>query len=1042
MMFNVADDLFDLPDTLYLTDNSIASVAHATNIVTDGLATVADRQVVLTANATSGWNYFRVFDPGSGQFRLARVVRSDGVELPVDNFWQTDRTFIGQGKRPIRENILHFADKDSTGSYTLYYEPKDTTPPVLLGVTGPIDAIVATPVDSIEVVFSRAIDLSTFAAADLEITRDGVVIALPPTISVTELGNATYRISGLTTVTSVDGSYRLSVRGTGIADNFGVVGFGTQSTDWDMAGSIVSPSRTDLPPLRNTPLGTVRVTFTRPVNTSSFTAEDLSLTRNGSQISITGTLTFVAESPNVVRIDGLATTTVNDGDYTLTIDGSGVTSPDGTPGKGRLVATWKTDTIAPAIERVTPDQTGSTCTPVTSTIVVFSRPISQQSFTSSNFSLTRNGVAVALSGLSLTTIDRKTFRVTGLAAFNDIDGDYVLNVSTASVIDEAGNRGTGVKSTRWSLDRISPNAASGLSFARNLSPSAVNGPPTTGSVSGTTAVGMKVTISDLTSGRQLSEFTSTASDFAIPVDLGTMGNHLIQVRVFDAAGNYADWSLQVFLDPTPLLIERIDGLPSLRSNTVVDTIDISFSKAITASSFTLADLKLTRNGGSDILNSAVALSRESDRKFRVTGLSGLTAIVGLYEFTIRVDGVTDLDGVAGTGSSISNWVYSATAAPDITPPQSRVESLPPLSDDESFIVRWSGTDDASGVASFDVFVSVDGGQFSKWLSGTSLTASVFIGEFGRKYHFYSIATDTVGNVETAPSVPDAFTTVVALSNIRGVKFEDMNGNARKDANEPGLDGWTIFIDANNNGALDLGERSGVTANGGFYEFSGLRLGTYTIAELVQSGWIQTYPGTLANALGASRLQNPFALSVEDSATGHRDVNDDGFIDPLDVLTIINLINENTGSMVVNDMLNGSMYYNVNGDEYVNALDVLSVINHLNGSIPDTMSTSSGNSPSKQTSPTVAYRGVQRIDLAAGTTAADVDFAFGNYSVRAVVPNGFVQISPPIGRVAAINKSGASATNLDFDFRLQNRNPSSVELNGSAVPENSASLDIA
>ena len=35
----------------------------------------------------------------------------------------TDRTFIGLARRPIRENILHLLDYNSTGNYTLTYEP-------------------------------------------------------------------------------------------------------------------------------------------------------------------------------------------------------------------------------------------------------------------------------------------------------------------------------------------------------------------------------------------------------------------------------------------------------------------------------------------------------------------------------------------------------------------------------------------------------------------------------------------------------------------------------------------------------------------------------------------------------------------------------------------------------------------------------------------------------------------------------------------------------------------------------------------------------
>ncbi|MEO6036575.1 MAG: putative Ig domain-containing protein, partial [Verrucomicrobiota bacterium] len=82
------------------------------------------------------WVYLRVPDPGTGQYHLTRVTRSDGVEIPVEtNVWTTDRTFIGLSKRPIRENILHLLDYNSTGSYTLTYEPgllsiMDIDPPI------------------------------------------------------------------------------------------------------------------------------------------------------------------------------------------------------------------------------------------------------------------------------------------------------------------------------------------------------------------------------------------------------------------------------------------------------------------------------------------------------------------------------------------------------------------------------------------------------------------------------------------------------------------------------------------------------------------------------------------------------------------------------------------------------------------------------------------------------------------------------------------------------------------------------------------------
>jgi hypothetical protein len=88
----------------------------------------------LTASVPSGFVYLKVPEPSDGAMKLKSVQRSDGTVVPMDvNVWVTDRTFIGQGKRPITENVLHLFDLDSTGSYTLLYEDlpsADTVAPV------------------------------------------------------------------------------------------------------------------------------------------------------------------------------------------------------------------------------------------------------------------------------------------------------------------------------------------------------------------------------------------------------------------------------------------------------------------------------------------------------------------------------------------------------------------------------------------------------------------------------------------------------------------------------------------------------------------------------------------------------------------------------------------------------------------------------------------------------------------------------------------------------------------------------------------------
>ncbi|HWX23270.1 MAG TPA: putative Ig domain-containing protein, partial [Candidatus Binatia bacterium] len=126
-------NLNNLPDKIYLSDGTTNPVSGVTQATIDAPASSGHLAVQLTAQMPAGWVYLQVPDPGNGQFTLTRVVRSDGVQIYFNtNVWTTDRTFIGGGHPPIRENVLHLLDYGSTGSYTLYYQSPpapDTTPP-------------------------------------------------------------------------------------------------------------------------------------------------------------------------------------------------------------------------------------------------------------------------------------------------------------------------------------------------------------------------------------------------------------------------------------------------------------------------------------------------------------------------------------------------------------------------------------------------------------------------------------------------------------------------------------------------------------------------------------------------------------------------------------------------------------------------------------------------------------------------------------------------------------------------------------------------
>ncbi len=138
-------------------------------------------------------------------------------------------------------------------------------------------------------------------------------------------------------------------------------------------------------------------------------------------------------------------------------------------------------------------------------------------------------------------------------------------------------------------------------------------------------------------------------------------------------------------------------------------------------------------------------------------------------YTIRPKaGVT-----TGTQINAQAVVVFDTNAPLATPqvlntfdaiaPASAVTALPATTTTTTFPISWSGSDGAgSGIATYNVFVSEDGGPFTPFLTGTTQTSATFNGQFGHTYGFYSVATSNVGNVQPTPTTAQATTYLAAL----------------------------------------------------------------------------------------------------------------------------------------------------------------------------------------------------------------------------------------------------------------------------------------
>ena len=68
----------------------------------------------------------------------------------------------------------------------------------------------------------------------------------------------------------------------------------------------------------------------------------------------------------------------------------------------------------------------------------------------------------------------------------------------------------------------------------------------------------------------------------------------------------------------------------------------------------------------------------------------------------------------------------------------------------------------------------------------------------------------------------------------GTKFNDLNANGKRDSGEPGLAGWRIWADYDNDGVRDSGEPYDDTDSSGRYEITGI-MKTYRLREQRSSG---------------------------------------------------------------------------------------------------------------------------------------------------------------------------------------------------------------
>ncbi|MDB6056328.1 MAG: hypothetical protein JWO95_172, partial [Verrucomicrobiales bacterium] len=675
-LVNDVPDPGNLPDVLYVSDGSTAGVNVRTNATVDSPAAAGHLQVHVSINTSNGWNYVQIPDPGAG-FLLASVVRSDGKPIALNyDAWTTDRTFPASSPGAVREHLLHLFDwtsAASTVSYTVTYRSTNTTIPTIVQF-GPVTPFVQPgAVSSVNVTFSEKIDLSTFDYRSLTLTRNGGanLINAGSGISIALVSGTNYSINGLSTLTTPDGNYQLTMNGALIYDVWGNnVGNTSSSVQWTKGNAplVVQAIASISPNPRKAPVANLNVTFSRSINSATFDYRALSLTVNGGPNRISPDVTVALVSGSTYAINGLNALTGDEGTYVLTVNAAAVQDASSNAGSGTKSVTWTNLLTGPRIVALQQLATNPRNIVVQSLDVTFSQPIDPTTFDYHAVTLTRDGGPnLITSEVTVSPVNSTTYRIANINWVQGSAGTYSFTVNATGAHDLAGNPGAGSTNETWQIILQAPPSPTQLAIAPDFGSSATDGLTSTNSIVLSGKVGttnLTVRVYDMTSSQDFGTAAVNGTNFTLPLAFTAEGQHHLKAYSVDIAGNV---SAPTFLDAFIDLVAPSAVMQSVSPNPTympVTNLLVTFSKAINTNTIQATNFTLTRNGTNA---GSPTFAMTSSSTLLVTGLAPLTSTPGSYQLTLNLVGIQDLAGNVGKTSASTTWqTVPANQAPIIT----------------------------------------------------------------------------------------------------------------------------------------------------------------------------------------------------------------------------------------------------------------------------------------------------------------------------------------------------------------------------------------
>ena len=337
-LVNDIPDLREFPDSLFLSNGGTEPVFPTKNIIVKTNNSTSLITEIKITPSQAGWNYGLVNDPWNGNYSITKIVRNDGVEIPVDNFWLTHCT-LHDGADPIYENKLHVIDKFESlqsATYTVFLEFNKNQAVQVEAITHVPDKTIYESLEYVDVTFNTPINPATFTYKDIYLSCQGGKNLSDSSISISALNDRTFRVS-LKPKTKEFGYYRFRVLTTDIEDTNGNKGSMGKEASWTQIPQIkivnVSGILND-----GQPVDKVEIQFNIPVN---FTKEAVYLVKGKSDKIILDDVTISNIKDNMFfTLEGLNQYNRKEGNYSLVIDLSKITDMNKNSGKDIHSQKW------------------------------------------------------------------------------------------------------------------------------------------------------------------------------------------------------------------------------------------------------------------------------------------------------------------------------------------------------------------------------------------------------------------------------------------------------------------------------------------------------------------------------------------------------------------------------------------------------------------------------------------------------------------------------------------------------------------------------